>query len=155
MFPVAMITLILCWGLFALFLHHPISQVIFICGNILLLFAILLIFLAIVTLRKSGKTEKETDFTATTTLVKHGIYSVVRHPLYLGWLLTYPSAMMVSQHWVILILGVLGIISMVLIARAEDGVLTQKFGIDYDRYMHEVPGLNIIHGLFKMLKLHR
>ena len=155
MFPLAIVTFVLCWGLFALFLHNPASQVIFIFGNILLFIAILLIFLAIVTLRKHGQTLKETDFTATTTLVENGIYGVVRHPLYLGWLLTYPSAMMVSQHWVVIVFGVIGMVSMALISKREDLELTRKFGQAYELYINEVPRLNVIYGLYKKVRRQR
>ena len=87
-FPIASFAIILCWLLFILFFHNPISQFLFIVGNIVLGAGILLIILAMVTLRGKGNLAEGAAFTDTTVLVKSGVYSVVRHPLYLGWLLT-------------------------------------------------------------------
>jgi protein-S-isoprenylcysteine O-methyltransferase Ste14 len=151
-FPIASITIVLCWLLFVLFFHNPISQALFVVGNVLVGVGILLIILAIVTLRRKGKSQEGEAFTATTVVVKRGVYSVVRHPLYLGWLLMYPAAMLVSQHWLIVILGVLGIVSIDQITRMADEQLVEKFGVDYETYIQEVPRLNVILGIVRKLK---
>jgi protein-S-isoprenylcysteine O-methyltransferase Ste14 len=151
-FPIASITIVLCWLLFVLFFHNPTSQALFIVGNVIVGVGILLIMLAMATLRRRGNLQEGKDFTATTVVVKHGVYSVVRHPLYLGWLLTYPAAMLVSQHWLIAILGVIGIVSMDQITRRADEQLVEKFGADYKMYRQEVPRLNIVWGIVRKLK---
>ena len=151
-FPIASITIVLCWLLFVLYFNNPTSQALFVLGNVIIGVSILLIILAIVTLRRKGKPQEGEAFTATTAVVKRGVYSVVRHPLYLGWLLTYPAVMLVSQHWLIVILGVIGIASIDQITRTADEELVEKFGIDYETYMQEVPRLNIIKGIFRKLK---
>ena len=146
-FPIASITIVLCWLLFVLFFHNPTSQALFVVGNVIVGVGILLIILAMATLRRKGNLQEGGDFTATTVVVKQGVYSVVRHPLYLGWLLTYPAAMLVSQHWLIVILGVIGIVSMDQITRMADEQLVEKFGVDYETYKQEVPRLNILLGI--------
>ena len=151
-FPIATISLILCWLLFALFFHNPASFILFICGNITICIAIVIIILAIRTLRRIGRLQNEKDFTATTLLVTQGVYSIVRHPLYLGWLLTYPAAMMVSQHWLVGIFGLLGMVSMIRIATIADSQLAEKFGKTYQVYMRDVPRLNLIVGIIRNLK---
>jgi len=103
-------------------------------------------------LKRKGNLQEGGDFTTTTVVVKRGVYSVVRHPLYLGWLLTYPAAMLVSQHWLIVILGVIGIASMNQIIKMADEQLVDKFGADYETYMQEVPRLNILLGIVRKLK---
>jgi protein-S-isoprenylcysteine O-methyltransferase Ste14 len=150
-FTIASITIVFCWLLFVLFFHNPISQALFVVGNVTVGVGILLIILAMVTLRRKGDLQEGGDFTATTVVVKRGVYSVVRHPLYLGWLLTYPAAMLVSQHWLIVILGVIGIVSMDQITRMADEQLVKKFGEDYKTYMQEVPRLNVILGIVRKL----
>lgn len=150
-FAVAGLTTVFCWALFVLRFHNPVSQVVFVLGNVVVGGAVLLIVLSMVTLRRRGAPEAGRGFTATTEVVQGGVYSVVRHPLYLGWLLTYPAAMMVSQHWLIVVLGALGIVSLVAIARAEDGELVAKFGSPYEEYMARVPGLNIAGGVMRKL----
>jgi protein-S-isoprenylcysteine O-methyltransferase Ste14 len=152
MFLLAGITLVLCWSLFVLFFHSPASQVLFILGNIIVGVGVLLIVLAMGTLRRRGRLAGAKDFTATTQVVKRGVYSVVRHPLYLGWLLTYPGAMLVSQHWLIIVVGVVGMGSLVQITRMADRQLIAKFGSEYEGYMEEVPRLNIILGIVRKLK---
>jgi len=151
-FPIASITIVLCWLLFVLFFHNPISQALFVVGDVIVGVGVLLIILAMATLRRKGSLQEGGDFTATTVVVKRGVYSVVRHPLYLGWLLTYPAAMLVSQHWLIVILGVLGIVSIDQITRMADEHLVEKFGVDYETYMQEVPRLNILLGIVRKLK---
>ncbi len=151
-FPIASITIVLCWLLFVLFFNNPTSRALFVAGNVIVGVSILLIILAIVNLRRKGKPLEGEAFTATTVVVKRGVYSIVRHPLYLGWLLTYPAAMLVSQHWLIVILGVIGIASIDQITRTADEELVEKFGVDYETYMQEVPRLNIIIGIFWKLK---
>lgn len=151
-FLVASITFILCWLLFALFFHSPASQGFFILGNITSGVGVLLILLAMSTLRRRGELIEAKNFTTTTLVVKRGIYSVVRHPLYFGWLLTYPAAMLVSQHWLIIVLGVIGMMSMVQITKMADIDLVAKFGLEYEKYMQEVPRLNIILGITRKLK---
>jgi len=121
-------------------------------GDVIVGVGILLIILAIATLRRKGNLQEGGDFTTTTMVVKRGVYSVVRHPLYLGWLLMYPAAMLVSQHWLIVVLGVLGIISIDQITRMSDEQLVEKFGIDYEMYIQAVPRLNILLGIVRKLK---
>ena len=55
--------------------------------------------------------------------------------------------MLVSQHWLIVILGVIGMVSMDQITRMADEELVKKFGEDYETYMQEVPRLNVILGI--------
>jgi protein-S-isoprenylcysteine O-methyltransferase Ste14 len=151
-FPIASITIVLCWLLIVLFFHNPTSQALFVVGDVIVGVGVLLIILAMATLRRKGDLQEGGDFTATTVVVKRGVYSVVRHPLYLGWLLTYPAAMLVSQHGLIVILGVLGIVSMDQITRMADEQLVERFGVDYETYMQEVPRLNILLGIVRKLK---
>jgi protein-S-isoprenylcysteine O-methyltransferase Ste14 len=151
-FPIASITIVLCWLLFVLFFHNPVSQALFILGVVVVGVGILLIILAMATLRRKGNLQQGGDFTATTVVVTRGVYSVVRHPLYLGWLLTYPAAMLVSQHWLIVILGVLGIVSIDQITRMADEQLLEKFGVEYQTYMQQVPRLNILLGIVRQLR---
>lgn len=151
-FAIAGLTTVLCWALFVLRFHNPTSRVVFILGNAVVGTAVLLIVLAMSTLRRRGAPEAGQDFVATTAVVREGVYGVVRHPLYLGWLLTYPAVMMVSQHWLIVMLGTLGMASLVAIARAEDKELVVKFGSAYEEYMTQVPRLNIVGGMIRKLR---
>jgi protein-S-isoprenylcysteine O-methyltransferase Ste14 len=60
--------------------------------------------------------------------------------------------MLFSQHWLIVIMGALGIVCMVLISRDEDQRLLEKFGDRYRAYIESVPALNVLAGLIRLLR---
>jgi protein-S-isoprenylcysteine O-methyltransferase Ste14 len=74
-------------------------------------------------------------------LMRGGPYSIVRHPIYSGFMMaTLGTAIAYGE--------VHGLISFVLIlgawgykSRLEEAALVQQFGAEYDRYRHEVKGL--------------
>jgi len=121
-------------------------------GWLIFTVGIVLIFLPRFVFRSKGKVKKEKDWTETTVLVDTGIYSVVRHPLYLGWLLMYLAIMLWSQHWLTIIVGVSGMICIYLISKQEDQRLVEKFGDDYKRYMLSVPRMNLLVGVIRLLR---
>ncbi len=154
-FTMAAGTLIASWLLYFFKLHDPIFPLLIIVGWVNLILGLIFIFLAIGSLRFTGQVEKGRDFSHTTTMVTGGIYAIVRHPLYLGWLLLYPAVIFLSQNWLVTIMGCLGSACMVQIARLEDKSLTEKFGDSYIGYLESVPRLNFIAGIFKLLKTNK
>jgi protein-S-isoprenylcysteine O-methyltransferase Ste14 len=81
------------------------------------------------------------------------VYALVRHPLYLGWSLMYIAAFFFSQHWLILIIAVLGVACMLQITAQEDRDLIVKFGDRYETYMKSVPAMNFLAGMLRWLRL--
>lgn len=75
------------------------------------------------------------------------MYALVRHPLYLGWSLSYVAVALFSQHWLIAAVGLLGMGSMYLISREEDRRLMEKFGEAYAQYGRSVPAMNFLVGM--------
>jgi len=102
--------------------------------------------------RSKGKVKKENDWTETSVVVDTGIYAIVRHPLYLGWLLMYIAIIFWSQHWLTIIVGVLGMTCVYLISRQEDQRLVEKFGNNYKRYMRSVPRMNFLVGVIRLVR---
>ena len=121
-------------------------------GWLIFAVGIVLIFLPMFVLRSKGKVKKEKDWTETTVFVDTGIYSVVRHPLYLGWLLMYLAIILWNRHWLTIIVGVSGMICIYLISKQEDQRLVEKFGDDYKRYMLSVPRMNLLVGVIRLLR---
>lgn len=121
-------------------------------GGAILGFGFILIFLPRFVFRSKGKPEKGKNWTETTVVVDTGIYAVVRHPLYLGWLLAYVALIFLSQHWLTIIIGVIGMICVYLISRQEDHRLVDKFGDDYKLYMQKVPRMNLLIGIIRLVR---
>jgi protein-S-isoprenylcysteine O-methyltransferase Ste14 len=151
-FTIAAVTLIASWYLYFIIFHDPIFPSLVIIGWVNLILGLTFIFLAIGFLRTTGRAEKGRDFTHTTTMITDGIYAIVRHPLYLGWLLLYPAVIFLSQNWLVVILGCSGCICMVQIARLEDVTLIEKFGDPYKKYLNAIPRLNFLIGIIKLIK---
>jgi protein-S-isoprenylcysteine O-methyltransferase Ste14 len=144
--------LVAVWLLYFLWLHQPALAALVYIGWAILASGLLLIGLAMGTLGAQGRPQPGQDFTHTTVVVEHGIYAAVRHPLYLGWSLMYAAAMCFSQHWLILILGLLGLGCLYLIAQREDEDLVAKFGSAYEHYMRSVPRMNLAAGILRLLR---
>jgi len=64
----------------------------------------------------------------------------------------YVAVILFSQHWLIVIMGLVGIVCMYLISRQEDQHLVEKFGDTYERYMKSVPAMNIFAGIMRLLQ---
>ena len=152
MYYVAGALLIIAY-LFLWFLDNPAGiEELRYAGWIILAVGLVLIFLPKFAFRSKGNVKKEKDWTETSVLVDTGIYSVVRHPLYLGWLLMYLAIIFWSQHWLTIIIGVIGMICVYLISRQEDQRLVEKFGDDYKDYMQKVPRMNFFSGIIQLVR---
>jgi protein-S-isoprenylcysteine O-methyltransferase Ste14 len=135
------------------FLDTPVDiQLLQYAGWIILAVGLVLIIMPGFAFRSKGKPGKGKDWTDTTVLVDTGIYAIVRHPLYLGWLLMYVALILLSQHWLTAIIGIPGMACVYLISRQEDQRLIEKFGDDYKRYMQSVPRMNFLAGIIRLLQ---
>ena len=89
-------------------------------------------------------------------LIDSGIYAVVRHPLYLGWILgIFVATALFYQHWVFAIIGIPGIACVYLISRREEHRNIERFGNDYKQYMQRVPRMNLLLGIIRLLRRRR
>jgi len=72
-------------------------------------------------------------------LVTGGPYALVRHPMYLGYILTGIGGLLIYRTWafVFIAVGFLGLLSR---ARREEQALEAEFGETYQTYRQEVPG---------------
>jgi protein-S-isoprenylcysteine O-methyltransferase Ste14 len=116
-----------------------------------IIFAVGLPFLILgpYTLNKRGKAVEG----EITILVDSGIFAVIRHPFYLGVIMLVSASMLISQHWLTLILGVPVLAWFFLYALPwEDKELIEIFGDDYKRYIKKVPRINFVVGLIRQYR---
>jgi len=86
-------------------------------------------------------------------LIDNGIYAIVRHPLYLGWILSiFLATIFLHPHWLFVIIGIPGIACVYLISTQEEHLNIERFGDDYKRYMQKVPRMNFLAGIMLLLR---
>ncbi|MBN1357704.1 isoprenylcysteine carboxylmethyltransferase family protein [Candidatus Bathyarchaeota archaeon] len=97
--------------------------------------------------RRKGGVKKGQSYIHTTKLVDTGIYSIVRHPQYITFILWALSGMLLFQHWIVILLGVPVIpLTYIDLIRA-DKACTERFGDAYKAYMKKVPRANFLLGI--------
>jgi len=72
-------------------------------------------------------------------VIKSGVFSIVRHPIYLGSILLYFGFIIISLSVVAFCIWIIIIIFYYFISRYEEKLLIDKLGIQYEKYMNEVP----------------
>ena len=109
-------------------------------------------WLPIIEFRKKGKVRKGRSYIHTTKLVDTGIYSIVRHPQFVTFILWAIAGMLLFQHWIIIILGIpIMPLTYIDLIRADKDAI-EKFGNDYKAYMKKVPRTNFLLGVIRLLQ---
>ena len=101
------------------------------------------------TLRRYGRVAPGASYMESTTVVDQGPFAVVRHPQYLGAMSLNVTFMLISPHWLIILVGSSAIMLFYLYARQEEESLVKKFGDEYRVYVGRVPRFNIILGVVR------
>jgi len=102
--------------------------------------------------RKKGGVKKGKSYINTTKIVDTGIYSIVRHPQFVTFILFAIAGMLLFQHWIVILLGMPIIpLTYIDLIRA-DKRLIEKFGDDYKQYMQRVPRANFLIGIIRTLR---
>jgi protein-S-isoprenylcysteine O-methyltransferase Ste14 len=107
-------------------------------------------WLPIFTFRSRGKVAGK-SYTDTTVLVDSGIYSIVRHPQYLAGILMNIGFSLITTHWVVILLGIISGAIYFQNTFSEEENCLEKFGNSYRAYQIQVPRLNFILGLIRLL----
>lgn len=122
----------------------------FIIGWIVWAVGMVLVMAPIIMFPRRGGVAKGKSFVHTTKLVDSGIYSVVRHPQYLGGILAlFLANLLFYPHWLFVVLGVPGSLILYFSTTWEEKRLIKQFGDDYVDYMQRVPRINIIQGIIR------
>ena len=108
-------------------------------------------WLPIFTLKKKGGVSQGKSYIQTTVLVDCGIYSIVRHPQYLAGVLMSLASVLISQYWLNAILLIPVAAGFYWDSLRADRNLVEKFGIQYEVYMEEVSGMNLLKGVLRKL----
>jgi len=127
-------------------------QPLFYVGWVLLPVALFFLLSFTIYLKRDGKPGAGKSLMDTTLLVDSGTYAIVRHPQALGVILLMLASILISQHWLVAIVGVIvsasGYRTQV---NLEKGLLV-KFGDNYTHYMEKVPRLNFLLGIIRLLR---
>ena len=103
-----------------------------------------------ITFRKKGAVKKGKSYIHTTKIVDAGMFSIVRHPQYVTFMMWAIAGMLLFQHWIVVLLGIPVIPLMYVDLFKADKRLIEKFGDDYSEYMKRVPRANFLIGLIKV-----
>ncbi len=74
-------------------------------------------------------------------VITTGVFSIVRHPIYLGSILLYLGFILLSLSLLSVLVWFIIIIFYYMISRYEERLLTQRFGSVYEEYKKKVPML--------------
>ncbi len=109
-------------------------------------------FLPIFILRWHGGVEAGKSYVHTSRLVDTSVYAIVRHPQYLAGILFNLALMLLAQHWLVILIGLVsaGLIYLDMHAADLEGI--EKFGDEYKRYMQRVPSANLFLGVIRLFR---
>lgn len=107
-------------------------------------------WLPVYTFRKKGNV-KGRSYMHTTAVVDSGIYGIVRHPQYMAGVLISVAVPMISQHWLVAILGLIGAFIYYFSTYDEEKACVEKFGDAYRQYMERVPRMNFLLGIIRAI----
>jgi len=139
-------------GIFFLSDVSQIQGVAYVGGGLYVVSGIVFGMLPVMEFRKKGGVRTGRSYIHTTTLVDTGIYSVVRHPQYVTFILWALAGMLLFQHWIVMVLGipVIPLTYFDLFKADKDGI--EKFGDVYEAYMKRVPRANFVLGVLRLLQ---
>ena len=108
--------------------------------------------LPVMEFRRKGGVQKGQSYVHTTQLVESGVYSIVRHPQYITFILWAIAGMLLFQHWIVVLLGIpiMPLTYMDLIKADKDAL--EKFGDEYEAYTKKVPRANFLLGVIRRFR---
>ena len=72
-------------------------------------------------------------------VIRKGVFRFMRHPMYLGEILLYLGLLVMGMSLAAAGVWVVIIVFLHIMSRYEEGLLLERFGDDYQRYMKAVP----------------
>lgn len=102
---------------------------------VLIFISLFFIILSLVNLGKSTRLGLPVE---NTVFKSNGLYSISRNPMYVGFNLLTISAMIYTQHILVICLGVYSLIVYHLIIQGEEKFMEERFGQEYSTYKSKV-----------------
>jgi protein-S-isoprenylcysteine O-methyltransferase Ste14 len=124
-------------------------------GLVVLVLACVFYFPPLFLLQRHGGAGEGQHPMDTNVVVDRGLYSIVRHPQYLGYILLVLGFVCLFQNLTIVVLGALAIALFYGHTVREERYCIQKFGREYENYVQTVPRFNVILGIIRHLARRR
>ena len=121
-------------------------------GVFVLLLAGVFIFAPFYLLTKHGGAKDSQTYMQAGIVVDRGLYAITRHPQYLGYIFLACGFALLSQHWVIVLLAVVGATFFYLQAVREERYCLAQLGESYEQYRRRVPRFNLVLGIMRLLR---
>ena len=109
------------------------------------------IFPPFLLLVRYGRPPHGKPYYCTTVVVDRGVYSIVRHPQYVGYVLLTLGFAALSQQALTVILAVCSAGAFYVQSVREEAFFRRQSSQDYSEYMRRVPRFNFLAGLFRYL----
>ena len=90
--------------------------------------------------------------TEDTPLAESGAYGLVRHPLYVGWVMISAGLALILQSWLGLALFAVQTFAVARLILAEEQDNEEKFGEAYLSYQQRVPRVNLAVGVVRRIR---
>jgi len=123
-----------------------------IAGTALLLLSAVFMLAPFFQLHRHGGSQPGQSYMQTGAVVDRGLYGLVRHPQYLGYMMLAFGFVLLSQDWLALALAGVGVSGFYLQAVEEEKECLARFGQAYERYRRRVPRFNLVLGLVRRLR---
>jgi protein-S-isoprenylcysteine O-methyltransferase Ste14 len=124
-------------------------------GWAIVVVAVVLGWSARVAFQTKGEARAGESWLHTRAVVTGGIYAVLRHPMYLSFLLISLALVCLSQHWLNAVLGAMLMGLLYNDMGREEKNSIEKFGDDYRNYLHQVPRMNFVVGMIRLIRRRR
>ncbi|MCJ7621990.1 MAG: isoprenylcysteine carboxylmethyltransferase family protein, partial [Anaerolineaceae bacterium] len=114
--------------------------------------AFILVFAPIFLLKKFGQSDDNRNYMFTSVKVDRGLYSLLRHPQYLGYMIFNFGFILISQQIFAVLLGASSIMFLHFQVIDEEKYCLGKFGAGYEDYKKRVPRYNLILGIVRQFQ---
>ena len=123
-----------------------------ILGILLLGASVIFMFPPFLHLSRHGGRRQGMPYYRTTVLVDRGLYSVVRHPQYVGYILLVLGLAALARSVGSALLAGLAALAFYAQSIREEEHCLERFGAPYADYMRRVPRFNVLAGILRSLR---